>query len=138
MVKTTSVRGPTLARLSNVSVWQLCGKPSTKFPHGGLVECLPIPRTSYFPRLKNLFFLFFLEFRIFHNFQKNRDIISLVVTLRFSCLNTFILIFDIRSTRFSLGFLEVHRAKPCQLDQFQQIMYHFAGPSLVGSAIVSV
>ena len=21
-------------------VWQTCGKPSTKFPHGGLVECL--------------------------------------------------------------------------------------------------
>ena len=24
-------------------VWQSCAKPSTKFPHGGLVECLCIP-----------------------------------------------------------------------------------------------
>ena len=40
MVKTTGARGPTLARLAMVLVWRACGKPSTKFPHGGLVECL--------------------------------------------------------------------------------------------------
>ena len=36
----TCVRGPTLARLATVSIWKSCGKPSTKFPHGGLVECV--------------------------------------------------------------------------------------------------
>ena len=56
MVTCTCVRGSTLARLATVLVllsigntpalrvtWQSCGKPSTKFPHGGLVECLCIP-----------------------------------------------------------------------------------------------
>ena len=38
--------GPSLASLAIVSVWQSCGKPSTKFPHGGLGECLCIPQFS--------------------------------------------------------------------------------------------
>ena len=55
MDKRVGVRGPTLACLAMVwyysplgilllyELWQSCGKPSTKFPHGGLVECLYIP-----------------------------------------------------------------------------------------------
>ena len=46
MVECMCVRGPTLARLAMVLVWQSCGKPSTKFPHGGLVECFFIPQFS--------------------------------------------------------------------------------------------
>ena len=60
MVKSTGVRGPTLARLAMVLVWQSCGKPSTKFPHGGLVECL------YFP---NLLYNSSLKLQNFENFQ---------------------------------------------------------------------
>ena len=41
--------GPSLPGLANVSVWQSCGKPSTKFPHGGLVECLFIAHISISP-----------------------------------------------------------------------------------------
>ena len=44
--------GPSLAGLATVSVWQSCGKPSTKFPHGGLVEWLTI-KISIFK--KNIF-----------------------------------------------------------------------------------
>ena len=40
MVKTTDVRGPTLARLATVSICTSCGKPSTWFPHRALVEWL--------------------------------------------------------------------------------------------------
>ena len=46
MVTCICVRGSTLARLAMVLVWQSCGKPSTKFPHGGLVECPSIPQLS--------------------------------------------------------------------------------------------
>ena len=41
IVKTTCVRGPTLARLATVSVLETSCKPSTKFPPEGLVE-LPL------------------------------------------------------------------------------------------------
>ena len=37
-VKTTGVRGPTLARLAMVLVLEAGGKPSTWFPPGRLVE----------------------------------------------------------------------------------------------------
>ena len=39
--------GPGLPGLATVSVWQSCGKPSTKFLHGRLVECLFIRHISY-------------------------------------------------------------------------------------------
>ena len=40
-------------------VWQSCGKPSTMFPHGGLVECLFIQNTSSFFFLKSHLFICF-------------------------------------------------------------------------------
>ena len=40
--KFTDLRGASLAPIHLGSVWQSCGKPSTKFPHGGLVECLQV------------------------------------------------------------------------------------------------
>ena len=45
--------GPSLASLAIVFVWQSCGKPSTKFPHGGLVECLFISNSSELSLLEN-------------------------------------------------------------------------------------
>ena len=39
MTKFTDLRGASLTPIHIGSVWQACGKPSTKFPHGGLVEC---------------------------------------------------------------------------------------------------
>ena len=39
--------------------WQSFGKPSTKFPHEGLVECL------HSPHISSSFLLNFLEFHIF-------------------------------------------------------------------------
>ena len=37
------VTGPVLLSIGNTpALWQSCGKPSTKFPHGELVECPPI------------------------------------------------------------------------------------------------
>ena len=37
-------------------VWQSCGKPSTKFPHGALVECLIVPHMSSIPSFKTKIF----------------------------------------------------------------------------------
>ena len=77
MVTSTCVRGCTLARLAAALVlfslrntpalqlWQSCGKPSTKFPHGGLVECLFVLTFAIFlfSKLKN--------FHIFSRFLGN-------------------------------------------------------------------
>ena len=79
--------GPSLSGLGTVfSVWQSCVKPSTKFPHGGLVECLFIPyiyypfllkkiKKSYFFEIfsKILFFSKFLQRLGYH--RSGRDIV---------------------------------------------------------------
>ena len=57
-------------------LWQSCGKPSTKCLHGGRVECLFIPGTSYFPILKIRKNHIFLEIIVFSKFQKFRDIMD--------------------------------------------------------------
>ena len=72
MVHSTGVRGPTLVQIDTVSVWQSCGKPSTKFPHGGLVECLSISEPFQIPLLireifKTLKITIFLKTFIFWN-----------------------------------------------------------------------
>ena len=46
--------GPSLSGLATVSVWQSCGKPSTWFPHGGLVECAHTNKKYFFKKIKNL------------------------------------------------------------------------------------
>ena len=56
------------------------------------------------------------------------DIISLVVAFSFLKLNTFILIFNIRSTRFSVSILEGHWAKPWQLDKILRWFIILCGP----------
>ena len=98
-------------------LWQSCGKPSTKFPHGGLVECLCIQNISYPFLFENLKFsylsIFDRKFSYFRNFQKFWNIINLVVALRFLCFITSILIFNIRLTRFSLRLHILHHAKSC-------------------------
>ena len=110
-------------------VWQSCGQPSTKFPHGELVECVFVSTSSYLSvfEVQNFqFFLFFLRNSHFSKFPKNWDIINLVVVLRFSHFNTFISIFNIRSTRFSLRLYILYRAKPCQLDKIRSLVHHFS------------
>ena len=74
-------------------LWQSCGKPSTKFPHGGLVECLIIPHTFYLSlkKIANSKFLhIFLKFLIFSKFENFRDIMDLALALPFSPFVTFI------------------------------------------------
>ena len=61
---------------------------------------------------QRIFTYFFLEIHIFRIFQKLWDIINLVVVLRFIHFSTLILIFNIRSTRFSVHFSQGDRAKP--------------------------
>ena len=58
------------------SIWQSCGEPSTKFPHGGLVECLLIAHTSHLSISRtHVFFHFFSIFPknldFFRNFWKS-------------------------------------------------------------------
>ena len=63
-----------------VRLWQSCGKPSTKFPHEELVECLFIPCTSYISPLKtpkcSCFIIFIFEILVFSKFQKFWDIMD--------------------------------------------------------------
>ena len=61
IVETTGVCGPTLARLAVVLVWQSCGKPSTKFPHGELVEFLSLLHISFNFRRNSLKFHVFIK-----------------------------------------------------------------------------
>ena len=96
-------------------VWQSCGKPSTKFPHGGLVECLFIPHTSYLSLSRNSkfqIFRYFLENSHFFEISGNLEPHGSGAGIVFLHFITFILIFNIRSTRFSVRFLQGHRAKP--------------------------
>ena len=54
------------------SIWQSCGKPSTKFPHGGLVECLSSHNfLSSLLKIQNFIFSIFSEILIFQNFWKS-------------------------------------------------------------------
>ena len=52
----------------------------------------------------------------------------MVVVFDFPHFNIFILIFNIRLTKFSLRLHTPHRAKPCQLDQIWSLVYHFLRP----------
>ena len=74
MVTCICVRGFTLAQFDTVSVWKSCSKPSDKFPHGGMGECIFIPCTYLQSFLKNLeiscFFIFSSSF--FRNFKNLR------------------------------------------------------------------
>ena len=118
--------GPSLASLAIVSVWQSCGRPSTNFPHGELDEFLLMSRPFYIFLLKNLklsFFLFFLEMPIFPKFLEIWNTINLARAFALSDFITSISIFDIRSTRFSVGFLEGYLAEHCQLDKIWVVLY---------------
>ena len=54
--------------------WQTCGKPSTKFPHGGLVECpFLLHSFSKFPTIS-------LNFQIF---TSNEDFIEILIFSKF-------------------------------------------------------
>ena len=67
--------------------WQSCGKPSTKFPHGGLVECLIIPFFSHLSlsRIQNFhIFLFVLGNSHFLNFPKTLSSYSILHFITFS------------------------------------------------------
>ena len=105
--------GPSLASLAIVSVWQSCGKPSTKFPHGGLVECLFISHSSELSLLEKRKFRFFWGNSHFFKILGNLEPHQSAQALYFLKFNTFLLIFNIRSTRFSLRLYILHRAKLC-------------------------
>ena len=68
----------------------------------------------------------FYENIIFRNFPEIWDLIKLALALHFLYFITSILIFNKRSTRFSLGFLADHRVKHCQLDQICSLVHHFS------------
>ena len=57
--------------------WQSCGKPSTKFPHGGLVECIFIQNISYCFLFENLKFSYFSSFyRKFPYFRNGKRTVN--------------------------------------------------------------
>ena len=58
MTKFMDVRRCLAEPIRCASVWQSCGKPSTKFPHGGLVECLEFNIHLSYSNLRNLIYLF--------------------------------------------------------------------------------
>ena len=74
MVKTTGVRGPTLARLAIVLVLATSGEPSTWFPLGGLGEQEHTPEQNFqnFDIFRN-----FRNFKQISNFCKNLHQIEL-------------------------------------------------------------
>ena len=53
-VRVPKSRGLIGTRFTYAPIWQACGKPSTKFPHRGLVECDFTPRFPY--RISHSFF----------------------------------------------------------------------------------
>ena len=66
--------GPSLPGLATVSVLEAGGKPSTWFPHGGLVECL-LKKIKFSKQIKNLkkilkFLKIFKNLHFFKNFRK--------------------------------------------------------------------
>ena len=61
MVKCICVRAPSLPGLATVLVLQTSGKPSTKFPLEGLVDC----------PLKSLHIISLIRFYFFHFFKKD-------------------------------------------------------------------
>ena len=106
---------PSLAGLAIVSVWQSCGKPSTKFPHRGLVECSFIENEisnkellSEVEHFKNSSKIF-----IFLKFLKICDLNGEALTLAFLPFITSISICNIRSTTFSVHFSQCDNAKSC-------------------------
>ena len=128
-VKVIKSRGALGTGFTYAPVWQSGGKPSTKFPHGGLVEC-PHHRIHllYFYFKNPSFFIFpnfFIKLLSFSKFLKIWNLIDLALAFAFLGITISIFIFNIRSTRFSWGFLEGHRSKPCQLDHFGVVVYHF-------------
>ena len=66
-----------------------------------------------------------LSILYFSKFLEIWDLIDPALALTFLEIIMSILIFNIRSTRLSEGFLEGHRAKPCQLDHFGVAVHHF-------------
>ena len=95
--------GPSLPGLAIVSVWQSCGKPSTKFPHGGLVECLYFPNLLYNPYLKLRNFEKFRYFSWKSSYFRNRPVkwnpMDLALALPRLHFVTCIWIFNIFRTR---------------------------------------
>ena len=131
--------GPSLPGLAT---GQSCGKPSTKFPHGGLVECLFIQHTSYLSLLSYLkisnFQFFHVEMLIFRNCPKPWNIIGLVVALRFWCFNTPILIFIIARQGFLYVFLKVIEQNIVNSTKFEWYCTIFRVPNLASLTIVFV
>ena len=68
MVVVSFCAGLGLSGLITASVCTSCGKPSTWFPHGGLVECLLIKKMKFSKKMKN--FEKILTFFKFLNFSK--------------------------------------------------------------------
>ena len=131
MVKTRCVRGPTPARFAMVLVWQSCGKPSTKFPHGGLVE---------FPYILYAFYLFLYKIRnlwIFQNFLETSHFSEFPQSLEYhrsgrgiTFLRFYQIHIDLQHTlkRFSVHFSQGHPSKHWQLEKNCQCCIIFRGP----------
>ena len=121
--------GPSLASLAIVSVWQSCGKPSTKFPHGGLVECLSIPQLSCLSFLKNSknskILDIFLKILIFSKFL---EIWNLMEPMFFITFSSFYHIhIDLRYTldNESWALFTMSSSKTSITRQILALVYHF-------------
>ena len=141
----TDLRGSKVTPIHRGSVWQSCGKPSTKFPHGGLVECFSIP-TIYFKGcytfLEIPFFFknwhFFSEISFFRHSPVGWDPMDLTLALSFIHFYTNIQIFNIFWTRI-LGLFSSELMQNMVNSIIFPISLPFsAGPSLPGLATVSV
>ena len=72
-----------------------------------------------------LFFLFFLKFLILKKFCKSGTP-PICAGIGFLSFYHTIYIFDIRSTRLAVGFLDGHPSKHCQLDRIRVVSFLFS------------
>ena len=137
-----NLRGPKVTLIHPSSVWQACGKSSTKFPHGELVERLPTPRKCPW-NFHKVFEIsnfhenqYFLGISFLRNFPVGWDSMDLAVALPCLYFETCIWIFNIFWTRnalcLSIDKNMVNSTRKCISLSF------WAGPSLSGLAAVSV
>ena len=124
-------------------IWQSCGKPSTKFPHGGLVECPFISYFSYLSFLKISKILKILDiFLKIFIFSKFLEIWNLMEPMFFITFSSFYHIhIDLRYTldTESLALFIMSSTKNLLTQQNSGgVLPFFASPSLASLAIVSV
>ena len=70
--------------------------------------------------------MFFINNLIFSEFLESWNTINLTLTLALLYFITYVLIFEIRSTRFSLGFIGGNEAKPCELNHVHVVCNCFS------------